>query len=239
MNFKRFWTAATNSGPSSWSNQKVKSPLAGLLVSKVMTTQRLNELLAAAEGASLDIYFNLGLPIYDPPTLRGPICAVLNETFLTDNLDRVDYWSPVDVGAIRCGLLDLQSLSASEATAFTCQPGTTLGRLLSEIHELPPSSRLQLQNHKFFPLESLSSIPALIAQVMRANPANPHAWLFEVKMRGPIRLTGDHLKCCFVPNTLLSDTSAVTRLKKMGSTLRRYNPKFGIEDLGWTNESSY
>lgn len=205
-----------------------------LYVSKILTTQKLhvvetlssNELTTASPPFD---YFQIGLPILDPPLIRGSMILSLDISFLRDNEAFFDYGSPVDVGGIRFGFL-----RPPEPDLFIQKQRcnhTRFWELITELAELPQPAVQRLAEHRNTPAAAavltrhLDS--AVVDFMLRSHERT--AWMFEFSLRRHYHLSIDHVLQMTIPNTYATTSKFATLRQLMGSRLRLYNPKFGVE----------
>ncbi|CAI8975564.1 conserved hypothetical protein [Pseudomonas sp. IT-P100] len=205
------------------------------IFSKILTLNKLHILEKITGIHHIDStpsdYFNIGMPIENPPLLRGSIIIELNITFLTENSDFFEGGSPIDTGSVKFGFLK-PSYDKDEFLKLSHCNYEKFHALTDELFKLPNSSLIKLLNHAPCPsfkpvLEKHFNSPILDFMY---NEKNPHAWLFEFSLSNQYKLSEKHINKIYIPNTYLFNNT----IKSLQKTLKRkvitYNPKYGIEN---------
>jgi len=216
-------------------SQKIRNHKMAIF-SKVLTLNKLH-MLEKINGnlsdASQTDYFNIGMPIENPPLLRGSIVIEMNISFLTDNIDSFEAGSPVDTGGIKFGFLDPKHDKELFLQMLHCDY-TKFHKLTKELFELPLNSLNKLVTHNacpsFKPILEKHFTNSVIEFMY--NEKNPHAWLFEFSLRKEYKLTEKHINKIHVPNTYLSNSTIKNIKYKLRNKVITYNPKYGIEHRG-------
>ena len=206
------------------------------IFSKVLTLNKLhiidNILDNFENGSGQADYFNIGLPIVNPPLLRGSIVIHLDVQFLTDNFRFFKKGSPIDTGSIKFGFFKPNFENDLFLEMIHCDY-YKFQSLVLDLFELPSQSLKNLSSHKA--CETLRPVlekyfSTTVIDFMYGE-INPHAWIFEFCLDEGYMLKEKHVKKMFIPNTYLSNP----KIRKLNRVLKRkivpYNPKYGIEGL--------
>ena len=205
-----------------------------LSISKVLTLNKLHILEHLSgmgqgdDGPAVD-YFHLGLPIVDPPYIRGSMILQLHLDFLYDNLDFFACGSPVDTGAVRFGFLDPPDRDAF-LDEVTCD-ALRFVRLVGDLQALPAPVLDHVVQHRSTAgaREALLShfAPSVVDFMLEHD--EPNAWMFEFGLRRGYRVRAAHVTALLHPNTY-SRVPVFARLRGMlGPRARDFNPRLGIE----------
>lgn len=204
------------------------------IFSKVLTLNKIHiiEKIIGTEctAAPSSDYFNIGVPIENPPLLRGSIVIEMNITFLTDNINAFEMGSPIDTGSLKFGFLNPGHDKDLFLQMINCDY-KKFHALTLELFDLPTASLKNLIIHRacttIKPVLEKYFSPTVIDFMYLET--NPHAWLFEFSLNQEYTLTEKHIERIFIPNTYLSNRT-ITKLKRtLKNKLVTYNPKYGIE----------
>jgi hypothetical protein len=176
------------------------------------------------------IFFNYGKPLISPPRLRGSISIEFNIDFLKDNEPYFVYGSPIDIGGVQFGFIDVGLKKENIIEHSTCDFHKYI-EILNNINKLPVNEFEKTINHKHN-MGTINLIrkffPASVASVMHKN-LNPHVWIFEFCLDCNYVVSLDHIMNLNIPNTYCDVPCIKDLQKKLGNRVKYYNPKFGIE----------
>ena len=194
-----------------------------LFLSKVLNVRTFCSVFSD-ELQTAHLYTNLGAPIAKPAGVRGGAVAMFGWNFIQDNLDKIEYWSPIDIGSIESGLMSVAPNIVSE-----CKLGAAS---LLALKERVQAAGLveELLYHRSFDLGRCpTGAGSSVDELMQRNANHPHFWYFEIKMLPGYALNPDHVLAVFVPNTWRDIVRSSEILRS--TNVHYINPKYGVEQV--------
>jgi hypothetical protein len=206
-----------------------------VLVAKIFNLRH-NSLLSAIAGLENsspdDLFLSLGYPILKPPRLRGSMAVVLRPEFVHANINRLQWWSPVDFGGLSLGYFGSPPVGVS-CVQIGRLSGRALLQFLADVRKLPYEERKALADHSRSPtvVELLAKYlgDEIIPLLMSSN--DPHRFASELcfSFKGPLAL--HDLLAFYYPSTYRWIPIIRTIKRRFRNHVYSYQPSGGIEQI--------
>lgn len=204
-----------------------------MFASKIVTFNKMSFLnrLAGEVCSSQDShkeYFNIGHPIDSPPTLRGSMIIEFNMSFILDNEDFFEYGSPVDIGSLMAGYIEMRNSASSDIKMSFFN----FSKLLAEVSKVDNYGK-----HAFLRHEITDVVHGILKENIRLDIAdfirsdkNPHSRLFEFCLVRGYKIDTDHIKKIHIPNTYTNSMVMKRISARFKGRIMTFNPKYGFEN---------
>lgn len=203
-----------------------------MLVSKIVTFNKVEFLALLATGSTnhhsaRKEYFNIGYPIDNPPTLRGSMIVEFNIDFLIDNQVFFEYGSPLDIGSLMAGYINLK-IDKELNFRMNSDNFTTM---LARISKTGADDIQEFLSHRI-----TGRVSQIIEDMLGKEMAdfiredmNPHSRLFEFCLNEGFNISGTHVKKIYIPNTYADHHIISLISKRFSGKVSKFNPKYGFE----------